>query len=338
MRQRIPAEITHLYGHQEEAIRAIHAGRTTLVSTGTGSGKTECFLYPIVSKCLELRDDGDGRRHQRRHRLPDERAGRGPARAPALAAGRHRHHLRHVRRQDAGERERGRGHPPAARVRRAPTTRPSWRRRARRARSETVYPPEEVCSREVMRTPGGQPRILLTNVKQLELLLTRQRDVELFAGARLDFLVFDEAHTFTGAQGAETACLIRRLRAFCGRDAARTRSAWPRRRPSSTRRTRTPRASSRRASSACPRTTWRRSARRTSARCGRTTAPCRRRRPRIRRRCSTTCRARRGGRCGTRRARSASVYRRLAGADLPDGDVARGALRRARRATSSSSS
>ena len=42
--------------------------------------------------------------------------------------------------------------------------------------------PEEVCSREVMRTPGRQPRILLTNVKQLELLLTRQRDVELFAG------------------------------------------------------------------------------------------------------------------------------------------------------------
>ena len=69
-----------------------------------------------------------------------------------------------------------------------------------------------------MRRPGGQPRILLTNVKQLELLLTRQRDAELFAGARLDFLVFDEAHTFTGAQGAETACLIRRLRAFCGRD------------------------------------------------------------------------------------------------------------------------
>ena len=37
MRQRIPAEITHVYGHQDEAIRAIHAGRTTLVATGTGS-------------------------------------------------------------------------------------------------------------------------------------------------------------------------------------------------------------------------------------------------------------------------------------------------------------
>jgi ATP-dependent helicase YprA (DUF1998 family) len=30
-------------------------------------------------------------------------------------------------------------------------------------------------------------------------------------------LVFDEAHTFKGAQGAETACLIRRLRSFCGK-------------------------------------------------------------------------------------------------------------------------
>ena len=58
MRQRIPAEITHVYGHQENAIHAIRGGRTTLVSTGTGSGKTECFLYPIVSKCPDLKDAG----------------------------------------------------------------------------------------------------------------------------------------------------------------------------------------------------------------------------------------------------------------------------------------
>ena len=32
--------------------------QTTLVTTGTGSGKTECFLYPIISKCLELKDAG----------------------------------------------------------------------------------------------------------------------------------------------------------------------------------------------------------------------------------------------------------------------------------------
>ena len=53
--ERIPDNITHLRSHQEVAIRAIAAGRTTLVSTGTGSGKTECFLYPIVSQCLKLR-------------------------------------------------------------------------------------------------------------------------------------------------------------------------------------------------------------------------------------------------------------------------------------------
>lgn len=46
----------HLYGHQEMAVRTIASGKTTLVSTGTGSGKTECFLYPAISRCLELRD------------------------------------------------------------------------------------------------------------------------------------------------------------------------------------------------------------------------------------------------------------------------------------------
>ena len=39
----------------------------------------------------------------------------------------------------------------------------------------------------------------------------------MFSGARLDFLVVDEAHTFSGATGAETACLLRRLRSFCGK-------------------------------------------------------------------------------------------------------------------------
>lgn len=58
LRKRIPEAITHLCSHHEKAVRAVAEGRTTLVSTGTGSGKTECFLYPIVSKCLELRDEG----------------------------------------------------------------------------------------------------------------------------------------------------------------------------------------------------------------------------------------------------------------------------------------
>jgi hypothetical protein len=96
------------------------------------------------------------------------------------------------------------------------------REQRRAAGNQAIHPPEERCSREEMRAAGKQPRILLTNVKQLELMLTRQRDVELFDGAQLEFVVFDEAHTFKGAQGAETACLVRRLRAFCGRNATQT--------------------------------------------------------------------------------------------------------------------
>ncbi|MEZ5126635.1 MAG: DEAD/DEAH box helicase [Thermoleophilia bacterium] len=221
MRQRIPAEITHLYGHQEDAIRAISAGRSTLVSTGTGSGKTECFLYPIVSTCLRLRDEGvpagisavivypmNALAEDQLMRLRSLLAGTGitfgmyvgktPEYDSAVAGIRLPSGASHADYEAM-----------LARTREAGS-------------SETVYPPEEACSREAMRERGAQPRILLTNVKQLELLLTRQRDVDLFADARLDFLVFDEAHTFSGAQGAETACLIRRLRAFCGRDAQDT--------------------------------------------------------------------------------------------------------------------
>ena len=221
LRERIPPELATLHSHQEQAIRAIAAGQTTLVSTGTGSGKTECFLYPIVSQCLRLRDEGappgisavvvypmNALAEDQLMRLRGLLAGTGipfglyVGKTPERDA------------QVAGVRL------PAG------SSRADYHARMERARreatGETIYPPEELCSREAMRATGGQPRILLTNVKQLELLLTRQQDVELFADARLDYLVFDEAHTFTGALGAEAACLVRRLRAFCQTDAAHT--------------------------------------------------------------------------------------------------------------------
>ena len=211
-------EHPHVYGHQEKAIRAIAARRSTLVSTGTGSGKTECFLYPIISRCLRLRDEGappgiaavlvypmNALAEDQLDRLRDLLAGTGVS--FGMYVGKTPEKVADV----AGERL-----PPG-------TSREAYRRARDRARDErretAVHPPEERVAREDMRTPGMQPRILLTNVKQLELLLTRQTDVELFDGAPLEFLVCDEAHTFTGAMGAETATLIRRLRAFCGRGA-----------------------------------------------------------------------------------------------------------------------
>ncbi len=205
-----------VYGHQETAIRAIVAGRTTLISTGTGSGKTEAFLYPIMSRCLTLRDEGaaggivavivypmNALAEDQLGRLRGLLAGTGvtfgmyigktPERVADIAGVRLPHGA----------------------------SRADYERALQRAEVErhahAVHPAEERVARDEMRTPGKQPRILLTNVKQLELLLTRHKDVELFDGARLEFIVFDEAHTFSGAAGAETAALIRRLRAYCGR-------------------------------------------------------------------------------------------------------------------------
>ena len=219
---RIPEEITHFYSHQERAIRAIDNGRTTLVSTGTGSGKTECFLYPIVSQALSLKDQSATPGISAvivypMNALAEDQL----VRIRGLLAGTDVPFGIYV--GNTPERERD-----VSGVRLRPgSSRADYLARLTKAQragtGESVYPSEEVLSRQAMRTPGKQPRILLTNVKQLELLLTRQRDIALFSGARLDYLVFDEAHTFTGAMGAETACLIRRLRSFCNVDPSHTR-------------------------------------------------------------------------------------------------------------------
>lgn len=218
------AVVTHetLRAHQELAIRSVHAGRTTLVSTGTGSGKTEAFLYPIISRCLELQDAGappgvvavliypmNALAEDQLDRLRGLLAGRG------IPFGMYVGKTPEEEAQVRGERM------PAGSTNKAYAERSAKIREAGLA--TTLLPAEERASRKMMRAAGGQPRILLTNVKQLELLLTRGKDVGIFAGAPLEFLVFDEAHTFRGAQGAETACLIRRLRTFCGKQAHQIR-------------------------------------------------------------------------------------------------------------------
>lgn len=38
------------YAHQLRALESFWSGKDVLVSTGTGSGKTECFMWPIISK------------------------------------------------------------------------------------------------------------------------------------------------------------------------------------------------------------------------------------------------------------------------------------------------
>jgi ATP-dependent helicase YprA (DUF1998 family) len=204
------AAFPSLYLHQEQALRSIQDRKTTLVSTGTGSGKTECFLYPVIDRMLRLRDSGEKKGIRAilvypMNALAEDQLSRlremlcGTDVTFGMYVGKTPNRKADVTGQRLG----------------AGASRAQYRQVLERSRKEkrdtAVLPPEERASREEMRAEGGAPRILLTNVKQLELLLTRGSDVELFEGAELEYLVFDEAHTFSGANGAETAALVRRL-------------------------------------------------------------------------------------------------------------------------------
>ena len=215
------AAFPSVFGHQETSIREISKGKSAVISTGTGSGKTECFLYPIISKCLELRDA-----HKPEgiiavvvypmNALAEDQLGRMRTllAGTGISFGMYVGKTPEKKADVSGKRLRA-GSSKAdyiAELKNAQDT----------SQNYAIVPPEERPSREEMRVTGKQPRILLTNVKQLELLLTRHRDVELFENVDLRYLVFDEAHTFKGAAGAETACLVRRLRTFCKRSANET--------------------------------------------------------------------------------------------------------------------
>ena len=205
-----------LYAHQEKAVREIIKGNSLIISTGTGSGKTESFLIPIIHHCLGLKDIGEreGIRavlvypmnalaEDQMVRIRSYLAGTGipfgiytgitPESDPEVGSG----YLDKVDTNGPRGRERFLNELEIAR---------------KEGSTIKLVPSEERLSRDSMRK--DPPRILVTNVKQLEYLLTRTEDIELFDEAALDYLVFDEAHTFRGAMGAETATLIRRLRTF----------------------------------------------------------------------------------------------------------------------------
>jgi ATP-dependent helicase YprA (DUF1998 family) len=201
-----------LYGHQETAIRSIQNGQPTLVSTGTGSGKTECFLYPTISHCLDLKDRSEPEGITAvivypMNALAEDQLGR----LRELLAGTGITFGMYVGKSPENASDASGKRLPQGSSNQDYQT--AIAKSRNRGKAETFYPPEERVSREEMR--AKPPRILLTNIKQLELLLTRQQDVELFNNVQLQYLVFDEAHTFSGAAGAETACLIRRLKTFC---------------------------------------------------------------------------------------------------------------------------
>ncbi|MDR2111899.1 MAG: DEAD/DEAH box helicase [Candidatus Accumulibacter sp.] len=186
-----PGFVPHV--HQDRAFARLcgEEARSTLVATGTGSGKTECFLYPVLEHCREQRELGrPGIKAiilYPMNALASDQASRLAAeilRAPALAGLRAGLYV---------------GEAPAQE---------STRVRKLDDGGFTV-----ITDRHALRE--NPPDILLTNYKMLDFLLIRAEDAPLWARQRPDtlrYLVVDELHTFDGAQGTDLACLIRRLK------------------------------------------------------------------------------------------------------------------------------
>ena len=178
------------YRHQRTAFSrlAAGAGRSTVVATGTGSGKTECFLFPILDYCRE-------------------RAGAPGIKAilvypmNALAADQARRIAQTIDRT------------PALRGRVTAGVFVGRDNQPQRSAHKTMGRDHVVTDRETLRE--RPPDILLTNYKMLDYLLVRPFDFRLWrhnGPDTLRYLVVDELHAFDGAQGTDLACLIRRLR------------------------------------------------------------------------------------------------------------------------------
>ncbi|MBM3318548.1 MAG: DEAD/DEAH box helicase, partial [Candidatus Eisenbacteria bacterium] len=176
-----------LYAHQQEAIEHILAGRNTIVSSGTGSGKTEAFLLPILDHCL--RHPGPGIRALILYPMN------------ALANDQYERFARFLA---------GTGVTFARYTGDTPESEEAAAKQGKERRPETLCR-EAIWYREEIRRPQTHPNILMTNYAMLEFLLLRKEDRQLFDES-LRFLVLDEVHTYGGARGVEVACLIRRLK------------------------------------------------------------------------------------------------------------------------------
>lgn len=187
--------IRPLYSHQEEAIRHIGSGRSAIITTGTGSGKTESFLYPILNELLfnvekgntdvgiraiflypmnALVNDQIDRIRKILNNCPDITFGFFTGETPEKTTVNTRKKL--------GE------------------------------ENDVIIPDNELVSREEIRE--NPPHLLFTNYSMLEYLLIRPNDYAIFEEKRLynwKYVVLDEAHSYNGSLGIELSLLLRRL-------------------------------------------------------------------------------------------------------------------------------
>jgi ATP-dependent helicase YprA (DUF1998 family) len=192
-----------LYRHQEQALHKVTAGRNLIVSTGTGSGKTESFLIPVLNELFRQKETGElgpGVRALLLYPMNAlandqvERLRELLENTPEVTFGRYTGETKQTEEQALNLYKEMNG------------------QNARPLSNELI-------SRERMQQEP--PHILLTNYAMLEYLLLRPTDTTLFDGDRADswrFIVMDEAHVYAGAQGTEIGMLLRRLKDRVVRD------------------------------------------------------------------------------------------------------------------------
>jgi hypothetical protein len=200
-----------LHRHQQQAFEfACRDKQSILVSTGTGSGKTECFLYPIAEQLLsDPNPEAPGVRalliypmnalanDQLFYRI-----------APLFCRDLADHGITFGR--YTGQIQ-------------AHSTRPEEEAKLLENNKliEALGDPANIpanwlLTREEML--ANPPKVLITNYAMLEHLLLLPRNEALFANNALRFIVLDEIHTYHGAQATEVAFLLRKLKNRLGVD------------------------------------------------------------------------------------------------------------------------
>ncbi|MDF2800399.1 MAG: helicase [Anaerocolumna sp.] len=186
-----------LYKHQEEAISRVQDGRNLVVSTGTGSGKTESFLLPIFDHLIRQQEEGKLSSGVRALLIYPMNA---------LA-------------NDQIERLRGLlcDYPEITYGSYTGQTKQKYTDALieyKKLNNDEMPLQNELISREQMKkTP---PNILITNYAMLEYLMVRPDDNVFFDGEYAEnwkFIVLDEAHVYNGSTGIEVSMLLRRLKA-----------------------------------------------------------------------------------------------------------------------------
>lgn len=202
-----------LYRHQEKAIRSVMNNRNVVVATGTGSGKTEAFLLPILFHLYDQFQKGvlgpgvralilypmNALANDQRERLGDICRKLYEKKSPfRFTFGQYTGETP----EDVSDSQRHGKDKQQERFDQGFTV----------IQHEKVIHGELIFRKEMRETP---PNILLTNYSMLEYLLLRPDDSPLFDNGRAqwwNFLVLDEAHQYRGTKGVEMAMLLRRLK------------------------------------------------------------------------------------------------------------------------------